>query len=278
MGKSWGRALRWGFQLLLLPALLAGPGARPAQAEPTPQTKVFWLNAAAMGTIVTWGLINWDYGQQPPAARSEKWFGRTTKSGGADKLGHLYSSYLLSHLLSTIYRGWDYEDEAAARMGALSSLGLTTLVEVGDSFSPYGFSGEDMVMNALGAGLGYALDRHPELQRKVDFRLEYRPSFTGDFQGDVFTDYEHQKYLVALKAEGFDVFENPLLQALELHFGYYTRGYEGFSVNLPDHRRRTLYAGIGLNVGRLLRPLWETRLFNYLQLPYTYIDLRYRPD
>lgn len=42
-----------------------------------------------MGTILTWGLINWDYGQQRPTARPEEWFGRATESAGADKLGHL---------------------------------------------------------------------------------------------------------------------------------------------------------------------------------------------
>lgn len=265
--------------LLLALTLLLGPGNRPAAAEEfTAEGKVFWLNTAAMGTILTWGLINWDYGQQRPTARSEEWFGRATKSGGADKLGHLYTGYLISHLFSSAYRSWDYPEAEASRMGALSSLGVTTLMEVGDSFSPFGFSYEDMVMNTLGAGLGYAFDRSPELRRKVDLRLEYHPSLSGEFEGDLVTDYEHLKYLLAIKAAGFDPIENPVLQALELHFGYYTRGYDTSSPNLPDQRQRTLYVGLGLNLGHLLRPLWETRLFNYLQLPYTYLDARQHLD
>lgn len=277
---SWrGKRHKGGGILLLALALVVGPVVRPAVAEErSAEQKVFWLNTAAMGTIVTWGLINWDYGQRRPAARSEEWFGRATKSGGADKLGHLYSGYLISHLFSSAYRAWDYPAETASRMGALSSLGLTTLMEVGDSFSPFGFSYEDMVMNTLGAGLGYAFDHYPELQRKVDLRLEYHPSLSGEFKGDLVTDYEHHKYLVAITAAGFDAIDNPILQALELHFGYYSRGYDQVSADLPDQRRRTLYAGIGLNVGRLLQPLWETRLFNYLQLPYTYLDARWHLD
>jgi len=260
---DWGEMRKRGGMLLLALALVAGPGGRPATAEElSAERKVFWINTAAMGTIVTWGLINWDYGQQRPAARSEEWFGHATKSGGADKFGHLYTGYLISHLFSTAYRAWDYPDQDASRMGALSSLGVTTLMEVGDSFSPFGFSVEDLLMNSLGAGLGLAFDRHPELQRKVDLRLEYHPSLSGDFEPDLVTDYEHLKYLLAL----------------ELHFGYYTRGYNNDSPNLPDQRQRTLYVGIGLNVGHLLQPLWETRLFNYLQLPYTYLDLRHNLD
>jgi Predicted periplasmic lipoprotein (DUF2279) len=265
--------------LLLALALLVGSGAGPARAEEmSAERKVFWLNTAAMGTIVTWGVINWDYGQRTPNARSEGWFGRETKSGGADKLGHLYTAYLVSHLFSSAYRAWDYPEETANRMGALSSLGVTTLMEVGDSFSPFGFAYEDMVVNVLGAGLGYAFDRSPELRRKIDLRLEYHPRFTGEFETDLVTDYEHFKYLVAIKAAGFDAIEHPLLQALELHLGYYTRGFEDFSPGTPDQRQRTLYAGIGLNLGHLLKPLWQTRLFDYLQLPYTYLDLRQHLD
>ncbi len=277
---AWkGETRKGGGILLLALALTIGPDGRPAVAEElTAERKVFWLNTAAMGTIVTWGLINWDYGQQRPAARSEEWFGRGTKSGGADKLGHLYTGYLISHLFSTAYRAWDYPEQEASRMGALSSLGVTTLMEVGDSFSPFGFSVEDMLMNTLGAGLGYAFDRSPELRRKVDLRLEYHPSLSGDFEPDLVTDYEHLKYLLAIKAAGFDTIENPVLRALELHFGYYTRGYDKVSPNLPDQRQRTLYVGIGLNVGHLLQPPWETRLFNYLQLPYTYLDARQHLD
>lgn len=274
-----GTGRKGGGILLLALALVVGPVVRPAAAgELSAEQKVFWLNTAAMGTILTWGLINWDYGQQRPTARSEEWFGRATDSGGADKLGHLYTGYLTSHLFSSAYRGWDYPAEGASRMGALSSLGVTTLMELGDSFSPFGFSYEDMVMNTLGAGLGFAFDRYPELQRKVDLRLEYHPSLSGEFEGDLVTDYEHLKYLVAIKAAGFEAIDNPILQALELHFGYYTRGYDRVSPDLPDQRQRTLYAGIGLNLGHLLQPLWETRLFNYLQLPYTYLDARRHLD
>lgn len=277
---GWLRNLgKCGGILLLALALLLGPGGRSVWGEPlSAERKVFWLNTAAMGTILTWGLINWDYGQQRPNAKSEEWFGRATKSGGADKFGHLYTGYLVSHLFSSAYRSWDYPDQAAARMGALSSLGVTTLMEVGDSFSPFGFSYEDMLMNTLGAGLGYAFDRYPELAHKIDLRLEYHPSLSGEFESDLVTDYEHLKYLVAIKAEGFDSIEHPLLQALELHFGYYTRGYDQVGPDLPDQRQRTLYAGIGLNVGRLLRPWWDSRLFNYLQLPFTYLDARQHLD
>lgn len=276
---DWGEIGKRGGMLLLALALVAGSGGRPAAAEElSAERKVFWLNTAAMGTIVTWGLINWDYGQARPAARSEEWFGHATKSGGADKLGHLYTGYLVSHLFSTAYRAWDYPDQDASRMGALSSLGVTTLMEVGDAFSPFGFSVEDLLMNSLGAGLGYAFDRHPELQRKVDLRLEYHPSLSGEFEPDLVTDYEHLKYLLAIKAAGFDTIDNPILRALELHFGYYSRGYDQVSPNLPDQRQRTLYVGIGLNVGHLLQPLWETRLFNYLQLPFTYLDLHHNLD
>ncbi len=268
-------------RLALVPCLLlllvAGParGAEEPSAGLSPRQKTLMLNLGAFGALTTWGLLTWDYGSSAPTAGQEHWFGHGTKEGGADKVGHIYSSYVLSHAFSSIYRAWDYPPEKAAAMGALSSFGITTMMEVGDSFSSeFGFSYEDLVMNSAGVLLGYAFDRHPELQRKVSFRLEYAPRLDRDFEPDVFTDYEHHKYLLALKGEGFDAINKSFLRYLELQVGYYARGYNDYKDGGPDNRRRSVYAGIGLNVGELVRPLWDSRIFDYIQLPYTYLQVK----
>ncbi len=237
------------------------------------ETKVRNLNLLAAGTILTWGVINWDYFQESPRSTNEEWFGRDTDEGGADKLGHLYTTYALSHLYATIYRGWDYPEERAMRLGTFSALGTMTIMELGDSFSEYGFSHEDMLMNCVGAAAGYWFGTHPEWQKRIDLRLEYAPSLS-DFESDVSTDYEHHKYLIALKASGFDMLRDTSLGYLELHLGYYTRGYDDYQPSLAnDGRERTVYVGLGLNVGKLIESIWETRIFNYIQLPYTYLPL-----
>ena len=233
------------------------------------EQKVLLLNTAAAVSITIYGSINWDYFQSTVKTRSEGWFGRTTKNGGADKLGHLWSTYAASHLLASIYEKWGYSDSAANSLGALSSLGLQTLMEIGDGYSEgYGISYEDQLMNIAGAGAAFVLGRYPFLKSKIDLRVEYKPSSVTD---DPFSSYDHQRYLLALKLDGFDTFKDEYLGYLELHAGYFTRGYQDFRSNGPDNRERSIYFGIGLNVTKLVQKIFDTDIavFNYLQIPYT---------
>lgn len=262
--------------VLAMSLLIASPACALLFDDDLPrETKFRNLNLLAAGATITWGIINWDYFQVSPQAKNEDWFGRETDEGGADKLGHLYTTYALSHLYAAIYENWNYPQDEALRLGAFSALGTTTIMELGDSFSDYGFSYEDMLMNCVGAAAGYWLGSHPGWQKRLDLRLEYAPSLSN-FEGDVFTDYEHHKYLIALKADGFDMLENSPLRYFELHLGYYVRGYDDYSSSRPyDDRERNVYVGLGLNVGKVIESVWKTRLFDYLQLPYTYVPIEH---
>ncbi len=85
---------------------------------------------------------------------------------------------------------------------------------------------------------------------------------------DVLTDYERQKFLMALKLDGFEQVTHPLLQYLELHLGHHVRGSSN-----EEPLERTLYAGIGVNLSRILNRFSLDRLptlTRFVQLPYTY--------
>lgn len=112
------------------------------------------LLGATLG-ITTWGVINWDYGARTPNSTSEGWFEYDTDSGGADKAGHFYTSYVMATALPDLYRDWGVSDAEASRRGLYSSLIINGVMEIGDSFSEYGFSWEDMVANGVGALAGY---------------------------------------------------------------------------------------------------------------------------
>ncbi len=230
--------------------------------------EVLYTNLVGMGVITAWGFANWDYGKSRPSSDQEEWFGRDTDSGGADKLGHFYASYLLGSGLSGLYESWGHEEKDAALYGAFSSAFLLNFMEIGDAFSEFGFSYEDFLMNTLGSFSSYLFYTNPGLSKRIDLRIEYLPSFET---ADVVTEYEKMKYLIAFKAEGFDFITNPYLRYAELHLGYYTRDYSG---GYSQDSERILYFGIGINLSRVARKndyLKTARFLNYYQLPYTYI-------
>lgn len=246
----------------------------PGQVLPAENTRfsknniVVMSNLIGLTAITTWGVLNWDYFDTDPRKADEGWFAQDTAYGGQDKLGHFYFSYTLSHLLATLYKRHGYSLGQGAFLGAASSFGMATWMELGDSFSRYGFSYEDCILNLMGSMTGYLLYTRPDLSEKIDFRMEYRPDFNT---GDVFTDYEHQKFLMAIKFDGFSRTRNTVLKYLELHLGYYARGYEN-----NHNRSRNLYIGLGINISRLFKKASLPRVstvFQYLQLPYTYLEL-----
>ncbi len=232
---------------------------------------ILYTNLVGTAVITAWGVLNWDYGKRRPHRDDEEWFGRETDSGGADKLGHLYASYIIGSALSGLYESWGYSEKDAALYGASSSFFLMNYMEVGDSFSQdYGFSYEDFLMNTFGAFSSYLFYTNPELSKRVDLRIEYLPSLDT---ADIITEYEKMKYLIAFKAEGFESVTHPYLKYAELQVGYYTRHYKG---GYNEQSERIIYLGIGFNLSRLAREQGQTktsRLLNYYQLPYTYLPL-----
>jgi len=230
---------------------------------------ILYANLVGTAVITAWGIANWDYAESSPHSESEGWFGRDTESGGADKLGHLYASYFIGSGLAGLYESWGHTEKDAALYGSLSSFFLMGYMEFGDAFSSdLGFSYEDFLMNTLGAFSAYVFYANPELSKRVDLRIEYIPSFGT---GDIVTEYERMKYLVAFKAEGFDFVTDPYLQYTELHLGYYTRNYEG---GFSQESERVIYLGVGINLSRVARTndyQKTARFLNYYQIPYTYL-------
>ena len=146
-----------------------------------------------------------------------------------------------------------------------------------DSAHHKGFPTEDMIMNIAGAGAAYVWGKYPSLASKIDFRIEYKPEFSSSDFG--FADnYERQSFLIAVKADGFDFVKDPYLRYLEFHVGYYARGYEDFVEGGPDDRQRTIYVGIGFNVSKLVQRYVNTRVFDYIQIPYTSVKMTVASD
>jgi len=241
--------------------------------------RVIYANIAASGVVTLWGAIFWDYFTIAPVTADEGWFGGDTKYGGADKLGHVYSTYIISLGFASLYEYWGMEESDSMIYGPMSAWIFQAVMEVGDSFSvTQGFAYEDVVMNTIGATFYYFREKYPSLKNKLDMRMEYLPAFReGD--EDIFTQYNNKKYLLALKFSGFESMNSNLLKYGELQVGYYTRGYKNHEEY--SQKERTAYVGIGINVAEVLKSMgWlkTSKVFNYIQLPYTYVPFGYDYD
>ena len=236
------------------------------------EQKLIVANLAGIAAAAAWGFRYWDYGSSKPYIEDDSWFQADSKHGGMDKIGHIYSSYSLSNILSYSYMRWGYTSDKAILYGALSGLGIMTFSEFGDSISSHGFSIQDWQMNVAGAAFAYVLFRFPEAKDLIDFRAQYIPTAEST---DRFTDYERLKFLLALKLSGLKVFDHTIARYLELQLGYYARGYE---FEKPQ-RSRNVYAAIGINLSELLRTKTGFRktaiALNYLQVPFSYIDVKH---
>ena len=256
------------------------PSTRPYSADIAKQhIDAVSLDIAALaGVGIAIGVKEWGWGETNFHFTKEGWFGKNTEYGGIDKLGHAYSAHLMSDYITWRLRSLGYNgDESSMTAAILTGIAFVG-VEVGDGFSHYGASYEDIIASAAGVAFSYLRNTVPGLHDKVDFRMQYVPTPRGDFVG--VGDYDGKKFLLAWKLGGFDTFKDTPFRYLEIHTGYYTRGYTG-AQTLTGNETRTAYVGLGLNLSELLfsQPgLRDTaiapaiRAFNkYFQLPYTYV-------
>lgn len=230
------------------------------------ENKMLYTNLTAATLIGIWGLIEWDYGSEGWNTADEGWFEQDSKYGGADKLGHFWSTYAFADALTALYKSWGYSPYRANAYAALSAWAVQAIMEIGDGTSEsQGFSSEDLIANTVGALASVLMEHSPELDRKIDFRVEY--VFENEVNG-IFDDYSNHYYSVVLKLDGFDVFKDNFMKYVEFHAGYYTRGYEDES----EEDVRSTYVGIGFNFSRLLLDNdWQKtgKVLEYWQPPYT---------
>ena len=237
-----------------LPAL-SGENPPPAQQQEVHRRTV-GLIVGGGAAIAAYGKTHWwkDGFDGRFKTVDEGWFGQDTYAGGADKAGHAYFTYLSGRLLARAFEWAGNDVERARDLGVWTSLGTMTAVELIDAYSRrWRFSREDALMNVAGAGLAYLMERKPELDRLIDFRLQYKPSADARHLNrfDPAGDHSGQTYLFVAKASGVPQLQNhPVLRYLELAAGYGSRGYEP---DLHGERSRHMYIGISLNLSEVLR-------------------------
>ena len=223
--------------------------------------------------IALWGFQNWNWGTESFHFRTEDWFEEDSDTGGSDKTGHFYMTYLLSRVLSSRMedRGWSLEE--ASLYGSLSGMLAMTVLEIGDGTSPYGFSKEDLLADGIGALTAYLIRSNPEVDKFLDVRLEYLPSSGYLDNADTATDYSGMKHLVAFKFAGFEDLRDTPLGYMEVQVGYYARGYRAYDIDIAKSQQ--VYIGFGLDLTRLAGMTGINvleNLFEFYQPGYTYVE------
>ena len=225
----------------------------------------------ALGSIAL-GDLNRDF-----ITTKEGWFEEDSKYAGMDKLGHTWYSNALADFFFERNPNKTTQVQSSAALAAVASLGIMTLVEVSDGFADniVGFSAEDLVANAVGAGFSYLRNTRPNVKKLVDYRIEYLPNYTKD-GWTIDTFYADQKYLLAWKLSGISALKHKPLRFFEIHTGYYARGYS--SKELGDEKQRNGYIGVGINLSEAFglgkaKQSRSKRLFqhflDHVQLPET---------
>jgi len=127
-----------------------------------------------------------------PENEGWKWFGHPTELG-IDKISHFYGSYFFYHFQKNILIWGGHTKETAMLVSSLYTLGNAILVEIGDGYSPYGASYEDLLFNMAGLGYGILQDKFPFLYN-FNFKFSFYPTggysfppqFTNHYEGQIF--------------------------------------------------------------------------------------------
>jgi hypothetical protein len=251
--------------------------------DPTAHWYSFGLGVgvSAAGSV-TWKFYNKWTGEFRTI--DEGWFGRGTYAGGADKLGHMYTDFVLGRGFYKIYRAHNYSKADAIKYAFAAGVTTRTIMEVADGFTTFEFSAGDLTFNLLGAASNALLLLDDDIAETFYLSWSYMPSnevYSGYHDPfDFSTDYSGMVF--GLNADTAGV--RKLLGAHEksawddtfFGFNYYTRNFRQ-----PDDSKRERFVGasLGFTLDRFITPgHWSRPVLKYVKLPYTFAGLAYSID
>ena len=219
---------------------------------------------------------------------AEGFFGKNTYNGGVDKAAHFVDYTIAQRALASGFRRVGYTSTQAGWMGFAGALagGLTT--EIGDGTTIFGFSWEDLVMDALGAAsaTGLAVSGWEDT---FGFRFgavsqDSTPACCID-TSNIGRDYSGEMYTADLKLSGLSRRMNFNPGPARFLLVSMTYGTNGYNTASPELRQRLVGVEIGIHFNEILRaigvprePIWGGVLyffFDTLRIPYTAIGVRY---
>ena len=252
----------------------------------------------AAGALLAVGFGDWKWGDSKFHSTREGWFGKSTHNGGMDKLGHAWTTYVVTELLAERMQANSNGLSGAHITAATLAFALMVGVEFADGYTKaYGFSREDVAANAAGAALALLRGAFPKLRDVMDYRMMVTPpgyERPGVTLGGthVLPPYRRQRFILAIKGSGFEALARTPARYLELQLGYDARGFHSEEKKRGYKKEQNFYVGIGLNLSELLfaegpvpnfsrhrnsELVWASEhVLRYVQVPYTAIYARQR--
>jgi uncharacterized protein YfiM (DUF2279 family) len=236
-----------------------------------------------LGAPLQYGWVAWN-------VTDEGWFGRDTYVGGADKISHFVISSGVSRALYEAYIAQGKTVDQSFNLALATSFMAGTFVEIMDGVSVYGFSFQDLTVDALGAAAGLLIQRN-HLEDMLGLRLGLSntpipPEAVGSSVATLGRSYNDEIYAADFKPAGLvrrlggkPGFERFFLTS----FVFFTRGF-GYDPPLPT-RYQQIGFEVGLNFPEILRALgvdektwWGTGLqaiFQFFRFPFTQVGVYY---
>jgi hypothetical protein len=275
-----------------LPApTLPPPGAlEPIRTPESVRRDTLRLSGAVLFAVPLFGEALWWRNEETERFHGvrENWFGKETYAGGADKVSHVFGGYTFAKELSIAF---ERIGNSPARSRALAT-GMTAvtgmLVEMGDGFSTYGYSWEDVFSDLVGAGFAAGVGA-----ARLDDTLGVRFGFVKTdippkcCRATAYgSDYSREIYSFDVKLDGafrrLGIARPGPARFLLLSLTYGSKGYRFSPVEV---RQRNVGVDVGLNMVEVLKAVgvsedtwWGlplVKFFSYYRLEYTAWGFRY---
>jgi predicted lipoprotein DUF2279 len=246
-----------------------------------------FVSASAIAGGVLNAVLGEDY--QSFHFTNEGYFGQRTYAGGADKASHFVDYTILSKELANLYGKMGFSRGDSILLGLGVSLTSGLMNELGDGFNHYGFSWEDLAMDALGASVSAAIAA-AGLEDLIGFRHGILIPAAGSqycCQADprVGRDYSNEIYTADLALEGLGRRLNLRIGPLRYLLFSATYGVKGYPNGAPDVQERQVGLEIGLNFRVILDDLGAQRntwwgytlhlIFDNFRVPFTSVGFQY---
>jgi hypothetical protein len=271
-------------------ALLSVPGP-----EQTGQPERLKKPSLVLGVLVAAGSLAGSANNSWKGGRfsnfhftDEGFFGRDTYTGGVDKASHFVDYNVTARVIGFAYEEIGYSERRSQVLGFGVAFLSGLVTEIGDGTTNFGFSYEDLLMDALGAAtalglsatgwddtIGFRIGRfNPD---KTPACCETVANYGRDYSGEIYTG----DLKIAGLARRLDV-RPGIARYFLLSLNYGTNGYRYATA---DIRQRLLGVELGINfsaiaeaVGVPEKKFWGRMIYLFLdtvRLPYTGIGFRY---